>query len=193
MKLKRIISVMLASLLILTMLPMSASAAGKGIKLSKTSTTLAVGETETITRTVTGFKKCTVQWSSSDKTVATVSKGKITAKKEGTATITARIKGTDYKATCKVTVTKKTSGKASSSGNSSTKTAEQVVADMRIGWNLGNSFDSVGSWINGDLEHETAWGNVKTTKKLITAVKKQASIQFVFPFHGANTWMQTER
>ena len=178
MKLKRIISVMLASLLILTMLPMSAAAAKKGITLSKTSLTLSVGETATLTRTVTGYKKYTVQWSSSDKTVATVSKGKITAQKEGTATITARVKGTNYKATCKVTVTKKTSGKtsekASSGSNSSSKsnTAAQIVADMRIGWNLGNSLDSAGSWINGDLEHETAWGNVKTTKKLITAVKK---------------------
>lgn len=169
MKLKKIISVMLASLLILTMLPMSASAAKKGIKLSKTSLTLSVGETETLTRTVTGYKKYTVQWSSSDKTVAAVSKGKITAKKEGTATITAKIKGTDYKATCKVTVKKKSSENA---GSSNYKEANEFVSNIKVGWNLGNAFDSYGSWINGDLEHETAWGNVKTTKKLIDAVKK---------------------
>lgn len=173
MKLKRIISVMLASLLILTMLPMSAAAVKKGIKLNKTSLTLAVGETSTLTRTVTGYTKYTVQWSSSDKTVATVSKGKVTAKKEGTATITARIKGTDYKATCKVTVTKKSSGKDSSGGNSSAKTAEQIVADMKIGWNLGNTFDSANcTWLTNKLECETAWGNPKTTKSMITAVKK---------------------
>lgn len=165
MKLKRIISVMLASLLILTMLPMSASAAKKGIKLNKTSLTLSVDETATLTRTVTGYKKYTVQWSSSDKTVATVSKGKVTAKKEGTATITARIKGTDYKATCKVTVKKKSSGKSSSK----TKTAEQIVADMTVGWNLGNTLDAIGGY---DVSSETAWGNVKTTKKLVEAVKK---------------------
>ncbi|MDE6596698.1 MAG: cellulase family glycosylhydrolase, partial [Oscillospiraceae bacterium] len=169
MKLKRIVSVMLASFLILTMLPMSASAANKGIKLSKTSLALSVGETVTLTRTVTGYKKYTVQWSSSDKTVATVSKGKITAKKEGTATITAKIKGTDYKATCKVTVKKKSSGKASSKSN----TAAQIVADMRIGWNLGNTFDSANcSWLNNKLDYETGWGNPKTTKDMITAVKK---------------------
>ena len=164
---------MLASLLILTMLPMSAAAAQKGITLSKTSLTLSVDETAALTRTVTGYDKYTVQWSSSDKTVATVSKGKVTAQKEGTATITARVKGTKYKATCKVTVTKKSSGKASSSGNSSAKTAEQIVADMNIGWNLGNTLDSAGcSWLSNKLDYETGWGNPKTTKAMITAVKK---------------------
>lgn len=169
MKLKKIISVMLVSLLTLTMLPMSASAAKKGITLSKTSLTLSVGETETLTRTVTGYTKYTVQWSSSDKTVAAVSKGKVTAVKEGTATITARIKGTKYKATCRVTVTKKSSVNG---GSSTYKDANEFVSQINVGWNLGNSLDSAGSWINGDLEHETAWGNVKTTKKLIDTVKK---------------------
>ena len=47
----------------------------------------------------------TVKWSSSNKSVATVtSKGKVTAKKAGTATITAKVGGKKY--TCKVTVKK---------------------------------------------------------------------------------------
>lgn len=166
MKLKRIISAVLASLLILTMLPVSAAAVKKGIKLNKTSLTLAVGEISTLTRTVTGYTKYTVQWSSSDKAVAAVSKGKVTAKKEGTATITARIKGTDYKATCKVTVTKKSSGKGDKASASS---AKEFVSNIKIGWNLGNSLDASGGY---DVSSETAWGNVKTTKKLITEVKK---------------------
>lgn len=170
MKLKRIISVMLVSLLTLTMLPMSASAAKKGITLSKTSLTLSVGETETLTRTVTGYTKYTVQWSSSDKTVAAVSKGKITAKKEGTATITAKIKGTDYKATCKVTVMEKSSGNEGSNMESSNyKDAKEFVSKIKVGWNLGNSLDATGG---SGVSSETSWGNVKTTKELITAVKK---------------------
>lgn len=155
------------------MLPMSAAAAKKGIKLDKTKATLSVGETLTLTRTVTGYKKYTVQWSSSDKTVAAVSKGKVTAKKEGTATITAKIKGTDYKAICKVTVAKKSSGKAdktsSNTSGTTVKDASELVSKMKIGWNLGNSLDATGGY---DVSSETAWGNVKTTKKLITEVKK---------------------
>jgi endoglucanase len=42
-------------------------------------------------------------------------------------------------------------------------TGYQLVDDMKLGWNLGNSFDSLG----GD---ETAWGNPVTTKPMIDAL-----------------------
>ncbi|NFM30659.1 Ig domain-containing protein [Clostridium botulinum] len=49
-----------------------------------------------------------VVWSSSDEKIATVDKdGKVTAIKEGQATITAKVEGTDLTATCKINVTKK--------------------------------------------------------------------------------------
>lgn len=58
-----------------------------------------------------------VKWSSSDKSVATVSsKGKVKAKKKGTATITCKCKnGKKYK--CKVTVKKKSNNGNSNNGN----------------------------------------------------------------------------
>lgn len=42
---------------------------------------------------------------------------------------------------------------------------------MKVGWNLGNSLDSVGS----GLSSETSWGNPIVTKELIDAVNQQAS------------------
>lgn len=45
--------------------------------------------------------------------------------------------------------------------------AVDMVKELGIGWNLGNSFDASG---NG-LAAETAWGNPKTTKELIKAIK----------------------
>lgn len=70
------------------------------VKLSKKSTTLEVGQKKTIK--VKGTTK-KVTWSSSDKKIATVnSKGKITAKSEGTCKITAKVGS--KKLTCKVTV-----------------------------------------------------------------------------------------
>lgn len=51
--------------------------------------------------TITGSKK-TVKWTTSDKTIATVSGGKVTGKKTGTAVITAEANGVT--ATCEVTV-----------------------------------------------------------------------------------------
>lgn len=72
------------------------------IKLNKTKATLYVGKTTTLK--VTGTSK-DVTWKSSNKKVAVVSsKGKVTAKQEGTATITARVQKKSYK--CKITVKK---------------------------------------------------------------------------------------
>ena len=68
-------------------------------KLSKKKVTVIKGNTLTIK--LNGTKQ-TVKWSSSDKTVATVKNGKITAKGVGTATITAKVLGKSY--TCSVTV-----------------------------------------------------------------------------------------
>ena len=77
------------------------------VSLSKTELTLTEGDSETITATVKPDDATdkTVTWSSSDPAVATVDGGKITAVKEGSATVTA--KAGDKTATCKVTVEKK--------------------------------------------------------------------------------------
>ena len=73
------------------------------IKLNKTAVSIRANGTTSLKATVTG-KKGTVKWTSSNKSIATVSsKGKVTGKKKGKATITATINGA--KATCKVTVT----------------------------------------------------------------------------------------
>ena len=62
------------------------------ITLDKTSLSMKVGETETITATVNPGNATdkSVTWGSSDVSVATVSDGKVTAKKSGTAIITAK-------------------------------------------------------------------------------------------------------
>nr|WP_210768341.1 cellulase family glycosylhydrolase [Cellulomonas humilata] len=46
------------------------------------------------------------------------------------------------------------------------KPAAKVVAAMQPGWNLGNTFDAVGA-------DETAWGNPRVTKKVLSQVEKQ--------------------
>lgn len=76
------------------------------IKLSKTSATMYLGGSMTLKAT-TYPADVKVTWKSSDKSVATVSSsGKVTAVKNGTATITGQFtyKNKTYKASCKVTV-----------------------------------------------------------------------------------------
>lgn len=75
------------------------------ITLDQTAVTITEGNTETITAT-TVPEGTAVTWTSSDDTIATVVGGVITAVAEGTATITASmmVTGTEYTATCTVTV-----------------------------------------------------------------------------------------
>lgn len=75
----------------------------ESVTLDNEELTLYVGDTDTLTATVTPSGAATVTWKSSDSRVATVSNGKVTAVKEGTATITATAGGKS--AACKVTVT----------------------------------------------------------------------------------------
>ena len=75
----------------------------KSIKLNKTSAYLGKKESVTLKYTLSAGSTSTVTWSSSNKNVATVSGGKVTAKGAGATTITATT-ANGKKATCKVTV-----------------------------------------------------------------------------------------
>ena len=77
------------------------TAVASSIKLDKTATGLGVGETVALKATTTPAN-ATVTWTSSNSAVCTVSAGRITGKKVGTATITAA--SGKVKATCTVTV-----------------------------------------------------------------------------------------
>ena len=81
-----------------------------GISLNKSTTSLTEGESETLTATITPSNATgdkTVKWSSSNEAVAAVdSNGKVTAKKAGTAVITAT-SSNGKTAGCKVTVKQK--------------------------------------------------------------------------------------
>lgn len=49
-------------------------------------------------------------------------------------------------------------------------TAQEVVDDMGIGWNLGNTLDSWATGYGYTVNTETKWGNPKTTKAMIDKV-----------------------
>ena len=76
-----------------------------GITLNKNRLDLIIGETETLTATITpadADPKEPITWTTSDETIATVDGGKVTAVKEGEATVTATSDGKS--ATCIVKV-----------------------------------------------------------------------------------------
>ncbi|MGN1085642.1 MAG: cellulase family glycosylhydrolase [Porcipelethomonas sp.] len=65
-------------------------------------------------------------------------------------------------------------------------TSQEVVSDMGLGWNLGNSFDSYysGQTMSASAV-ETAWGNPTITKELIQAIKAEGFKTIRIPV----TWM----
>lgn len=110
----------------------------KYVKMSKTSAILFPNDKTTLKATVkgsAGFYNQGVTWKSSNTSVATVtSKGIVTAKKAGKATITATEKGGSKKATCAVTVSGIKVDKANKSvsvtatvNNTETKSMHYVV------------------------------------------------------------------
>ena len=120
---KRILSVVLAIMVVMTSCFAVPTVNAKAASVDKTATvtakkakysvtlnhktyTIKKGKTATLKATLNkAAKKKTVVWSTSNKKIVTVnSKGKIKGIKKGSATITAKIKGTKIKATCKVTV-----------------------------------------------------------------------------------------
>lgn len=95
---KRLTLVFLAVFLIAAVLPIQGEAAE--VKLNKTKAALYVGKSVTLQVKGTSAK---AKWESSKKSVATVdSQGKVTAKKAGTAVITAKIKSSSFQ--CRITV-----------------------------------------------------------------------------------------
>lgn len=78
-----------------------------GVSLNKNSTTITVGGNETLTATVSpnNATNKSVNWLSSNTSVATVSNGTVTAVATGNATITVTTVDGSYTATCTVTVT----------------------------------------------------------------------------------------
>lgn len=98
---KRKKSCLIALFLLLVALfafPVNARAASKA-KLSNSKVTIAVGNKKQLKMKNTAAK---VKWSSNKPSVASVSKGLVTAKKKGSAKITAKVKNKKY--TCLVTV-----------------------------------------------------------------------------------------
>ena len=116
------------------------------IKLNKSSLSLYVGDTSTLTKTVTP-SSASVSWSSSNTAVASVdSSGKVTAKGQGSAIITAKFTydGNIYSATCVVTVDKpgvtfSPTSKSIYLGDTFTITANVKSGGQTVTWSSSNT------------------------------------------------------
>lgn len=108
------------------------------VELDKTSLNMTVGDTTTITATVKG-KDQSVEWSSSDESIAKVDNGNITTNKAGSIKIIAKANGVEK--VCEVTVTEKaaTPSNTRSSRNSNNSSSNN---SSRPASNSGSSSSS---------------------------------------------------
>ena len=145
--------------LCIAMAPTTKSAAKKKVSLNKTKLTLTAGKTYKL-KLKNNKKK--VKWTSSKKSVATVtSKGKVTAKKAGTATITAKVAKKKYK--CKLTVKAKKTVSEPGNTNKDTDFTVSVTPNYQANFTqLKNSILTYGTTnedgnkvINGTYSHNS--------------------------------------
>ena len=165
---KKITAVFLAVLICICTMSVSVSAAKKdtGITLNMTSASVAIGKSITLKATVT--EKSAITWSTSDKSVATVSKkGIVTGKKLGTATITA--KSGNAKTSCTVKVVR--GGKIPAD-----LTGQDLLDKIKVGVNLASALEVYHQeWmgeVDNELDYETLWSQPRVTEKYFTALKK---------------------
>ena len=138
------------------------------VELNQSEASLHAGETVTLTATVNPSDATdkTVTWTSSDQTIATVSNGVVTAKKVGTATITA--KAGDKTATCQITVvaTEVTSVSLNKT-SASLKAGETVTLTATV--NPSDATDKTVTWSSSDQTIATVSNGVVTAKKVGSA------------------------
>ena len=143
------------------------------ISLDRSRVTLAVGDT--ITLKATKPAGADVTWSTSDKSVATVSGGKVTAVGSGTATITAKITygEKEYTANCIVRVEKINISVTASSQTITYAEREQDRETCTLTANVNPDGGSV-KWESSNPSVATVSG--KNQKAVVTAVSKGTAI-----------------
>ena len=174
------------------------------ISLNQTTLTIGVKEVysnlEAITKPINGSMP-EIRWSSSNKEVAKVNRytGKITGVKKGTATIYAKINGTDTKVKCKVTVLKApTKSRISvSPKNGSLKVGQSGTYKIKFDSGYGGSvtFSSSDTSVakikkNTGVVTAVAEGQCTITVKTYNNVKKTVSLQVLKSDSASNSKIQ---
>ena len=153
------------------------------VSLDKTAITLAEGETQTLTATISpdNASDKSVTWSSSDEAVAKVDQnGKVTAVKAGTATITVTTKDGGKTATCSVTVIAKVASVSLDKTSMTLTVGETQTLTATVA--PDNAQDKSVTWSSSDATVATVDQNGK-----VTAVKAGAATITVTTTDGGKT------
>ena len=136
----------------------------ESVSLDRNSVTLEEGQSTNLMVTISpnDADDKTVVWKTSDAAVATVTSGKVTAVKEGTATITATVGGKS--ATCAVTVTKNVVAVVSVTLNKTELTLAKGASETLVATvSPDNATDKKVTWSSGDATIASVDQNGKVT------------------------------
>lgn len=141
----------------------------KSVKLDQTSVILYLGKTATLKATVSpsDANDKSVTWSSADKSVVTVSGGKLTPVKVGTAKVTVTTKDGSFKATCTVKVEEPVKSIALS--KTSLDIIEGAVYTLKANLLPANATNKTVTWSTSDASIAKVSGGVITAVKTGTA------------------------
>ncbi|MBR3971543.1 MAG: hypothetical protein IKJ83_01470 [Ruminococcus sp.] len=168
---KSLLSVFLAVLMVCSLMIIPSSAAK--ISISKSSVTITKGYQTTLK--VSGTSSA-VTWSTGDKSVATVSKGKVVGKGVGTTYVYAKVGGTTLKCKVNVVASKITasSSNVTLDGKGSTKTVTMTVKGSKSGLTVGSTNKKVAtaSWVK-----PVEWDGNKIKLKITAKGEGEAKIK----------------
>ncbi len=165
----------------------SSSVSVTGVSLNKSSLTLAVGGSETLTATVapSNATNKNVTWSTSDKSVVKVSDGRLTAVAPGTAKVKVTTVDGSKTASCEVTVV----AKSQDDIDVTSVTLDTQAATLKVGETLTikATIEPANATIK-DVEWSTSDSKVATVKDgIITAAGEGQATITVTTVNGAKT------
>lgn len=163
---KKFLSIIMTIIITMSFMTISVDASTK-VRLNKTSLSMRVGNTYTLK--LNGAKG-KVSWKSSSKSIATVSsKGKVTAKKVGKTTISAKYKNKTYK--CKVSVIKTLANRISLSKKNLTLKKGSTY-NLRCTISPSNTTNKKINWSSSNAYVATvnSQGKITTKKSGITTI-----------------------
>jgi uncharacterized protein YjdB len=162
---KRFISVIIVLALLAMLIPMNVTEASSQLELNKTKAKICVNQVVKLKVTNSSSK---VTWKSSNKKIATVSKsGKVTGKKVGTCTITAKVGKKSVK--CKVTVRKHSWYTVEETGHFATVVTNQKYIACGCGevFSTNAEFRVHDAATNYEHSYSTGTRKVKETKWIV--------------------------
>ena len=162
-----------------------------GMSLNETAIRLLVEQTFELMATIipANADNQNVGWSSENEKIATVNEtGKVTAVSAGVTNIVAVTNDKGFTKKCRVVVKNPGDEEYDKYLVRENLTTQELIEEMGVGINLGNTMEACGDWINKSniQNYETAWGSPVVTEPMIAGYAKAGYSSLRIPVAWSN-------